>query len=151
MSETTTYKALLRAGQTVALTTRGASMRPLFRADDTTVVVEPIRQPLHRGDLPLYLRCDGKYVIHRIVGIGNGGYLTLGDNSYMLERVMPQQVVGVVTQFCRGGKCLSVADRRYKTYVWLWMRLAPLRMAAHKMWVKTKETTLYNKLKKEKL
>ncbi len=147
----TSYKEILRHGQAVALAINGASMRPLLRADDTTVVVEPIRRPLRRGDLPLYMRHDGKYVIHRVVDVGNGDYLTLGDNSYMLERVAKRQMLGVVTQFCRGGKCLSVADRSYKTYVWLWMRLTPLRIVTHKLWVKIKETTMYNKLKKENL
>ncbi len=133
--EKTTFKELLLLGQTVAVPIHGASMRPLLHAEDTTVVIEPLNGPFKKGDLPLYLRSDGTYAIHRIIKLKGQNYWTLGDNTYSKEYVEKDQILGIVTQIIRKGKYISVLDKRYKAYVWIWIRLTPMRIIMGKLWI----------------
>ncbi len=115
----------------MALSPHGRSMRPLIRGGRDTVVVEPLRHAPRRGELVMYAKRDGLYIIHRIVGVSDGRYLTRGDNCISCECVPRERMVGVVVEICRGGRHISVDDWQYRAYVWLWMRLAPLRMAVY--------------------
>ena len=47
-------------------TNEGDSMFPIIRARDL-LIIEAVREPLKIGDVPLYKRDSGQYVLHRIV------------------------------------------------------------------------------------
>lgn len=57
----------------------GDSMYPLIKPRDL-LVIEAVKKPLKVGDVPLYKRDSGQYVLHRIVEIDSGEYSTKGDN-----------------------------------------------------------------------
>ena len=57
----------------------GDSMLPIVREGDL-LVIEAVKQPLKVGDVPLYKRDSGQYVLHRIVEIKRGKYSMKGDN-----------------------------------------------------------------------
>ncbi len=83
------------------LTVTGSSMHPTLRhgADRVGLVQELPR----RGDVVLYRRQTGAYILHRIVRISHGAYLCAGDNEWKLERVAPGQVLGRVCLLERSG------------------------------------------------
>ena len=60
-------------GLSVTLPITGNSMRPLFRHKRDSVVLSACDPySLKRGDVPLYQRENGQYVLHRIVRVKQG-------------------------------------------------------------------------------
>ncbi|MBO5270612.1 MAG: S24/S26 family peptidase [Clostridia bacterium] len=110
----------LAAGQSVKLSPRGVSMRPMLREglDSVTLSQPPTR--LKKYDIPLYLREDGTYVLHRVVRVGET-YTCIGDNQFVKEHGIPhERVIAVVTAFTRGGKSRSVGAISYRIYCRFW-------------------------------
>ena len=105
----------------------GDSMFPIIREGDL-LVIEAVREPLKVGDVPLYKRDSGQYVMHRIVGIRNGKYMMKGDNRTFVEKgITDKHIIGVLTAVVRNGKEVPITDWRYRIYVHLWCDLFPLR------------------------
>lgn len=89
-------------------TSEGDSMFPLIRQRDL-LVIEAVRESLKVGDVPLYRRDSGQYVLHRIVDIRHGKYVMKGDNRTALEKgITDKQMIGVLTAIIRNGKTLPV-------------------------------------------
>ena len=87
----------------IAYTTKGRSMEPLFHQGRDIVIISPPNGRLKPMDVALYRR--GKaYVLHRVIEVTEDGYLIRGDNTYALERVPEEAVIGVLTGFKRKGK-----------------------------------------------
>lgn len=63
----------------------GTSMLPLFHEGDIVLLYKPSPQDIHVGDVIVYKRCGGGYIIHRVIDvvvIGNRYYyVTKGDNN----------------------------------------------------------------------
>lgn len=119
----------LKNGDEVVFTITGNSMAPLLRhrRDKVRLVGAGIK-PLGKHDIPLYLRRDGKYILHRIIAVKKDGYVTAGDNQVNKEYpVYPSQVIGVVNGIWRDGAYISGDDFRYRIYCWLWSFLYPIR------------------------
>lgn len=86
----------------------GDSMIPVIR-EGNLLIIEAVREPLKVGDIPLYKRDTGQYVLHRIVGIRNGKYMMKGDNRDFAERgITDRHIIGVLTGIVRGGKTYPV-------------------------------------------
>ena len=110
----------LTRGQRVRFSPRGISMLPMLRQGIDTVTISPVKGRLKKYDLPLYRRDDGKYILHRIVRAGET-YTCIGDNQFVKETgVRQDQLIGVVTEFTRGEKAISVNDPRYWLYCRFW-------------------------------
>ena len=110
----------LARGQRVRFAPRGISMLPMLRQGIDTVTISPVSGRLKKYDLPLYRRDDGKYILHRIVRAGET-YTCIGDNQFVKETgVRQDQLIGVVTEFTRGEKNVSVNDPRYWLYCRFW-------------------------------
>ena len=65
-------------------TTSGVSMYPMLRNRRDTIIVKPPTAPLKKYDVPLYRREDD-YVLHRIIGKDDRGYIICGDNCINKE------------------------------------------------------------------
>lgn len=118
----------LAEGKSVRFSPRGASMLPMLREGKDSVILSPVSGPLAKYDLPLYQRADGKYILHRIVGVtkrnGVTTYTCMGDNQLTLEfGVRHEQVIAVVSGFYRGGKLHSVEESGYRLYARLWYQI----------------------------
>ena len=110
----------LSVGQSVRLSPRGVSMLPMLRQGIDSVVLSPISGRLKKYDLPLYRRDDGKYVLHRIIAVGDT-YTCIGDNQFMEEKGIRQdQIIAVVTAFYRGEKFWDTKDSAYQLYCRGW-------------------------------
>ena len=83
-----TVVELLRSGHDhVPVTVAGTSMCPFLYPDDV-VFLDPLTKPAAPGDIVLFTRPDGKYVLHRIIACrSDGSYRLLGDNQIRPERV----------------------------------------------------------------
>lgn len=110
-------------------TTSGFSMYPMLRDRRDRVIIKPVgEERLRRYDLPLYKRPDGKYVLHRILRVEEDHYVIRGDNTYTLERVPFDWVIGYVTEFYRKGRHVSSNSRLYRFYAATWHFIYPLRV-----------------------
>jgi hypothetical protein len=113
-------------------TTVGVSMKPMLRNRRDRVIIRPVSdQPLARFDVPLYRSPKGDYVLHRIIAIKDGHYVIRGDNTYALEHVPTDAVIGVLTEFYRGKRHVLVTQRSYRLYARLWNALYPARFVLH--------------------
>ena len=110
-----------------ASTTRGVSMRPLFKTGRDVVVLEVPKGPLKKYDVALYKSNRGVYTLHRVVGVKEDEYLIRGDNTYALEHVKKDRILAVLTEFNRNGKKHKVTERGYMLYVRIWCFIYPVR------------------------
>ncbi len=120
------------SGRPVVSLTVGDSMEPLLHDRSTRVVIRRADLPLRPGDLPLYRRPDGRFVLHRVIRTDANFYYTRGDNRTGLEPVPKDWVLGVVTHIYRGRRRFAVTHPLYRAYVALWGAIYPLRWAAYK-------------------
>lgn len=84
-----------RLEATVVLTVTGGSMLPLLAGGRDRVTLGPVPERLCRGEVLLYRRADGSYVLHRLTGFGQDGTLVFcGDRQTEPERgIRPEQVI----------------------------------------------------------
>ena len=117
----------LAAGQTVRFSPMGISMLPMLRQGIDSVELSLVPEKLKKYDLPLYRRPNGKYILHRIVEVGNT-YTCIGDNQFVLEPgVEHSQILALVTAFYRGERKWKVSDLRYRFYCVFGHYSRPLR------------------------
>ena len=117
----------LADGGSVRFFPRGISMLPMLRQGKDAVILSPAPEKLKKYDLPLYQRDDGKYVLHRIVGVGEL-YSCVGDNQFAVEKgLRHDQMIAVVTSFSRDGKDHSVNSVGYRVYCRFWHYSRPVR------------------------
>ena len=111
----------LAKGLSVTFTPSGTSMLPMLRPNRDAVTLSPLpKGRLKKYDLPLYRRDNGRYVLHRIVGVGET-YTCLGDNHVGRERgIRDDQMIALVTSFRRNGKEISVNATSYRLYCRFW-------------------------------
>ncbi|MBQ8766185.1 MAG: S24/S26 family peptidase [Clostridia bacterium] len=134
-------------GGNVQLPITGISMRPLLRAGRDTVELVKCESP-KKGDIIFYLRDNGQFVLHRIVGTDENGFVLCGDNQWYLERgVKNKHIIAVVKSITRKGKIIEATNPLYKAYSNIWMAAMPIRKYILKATRKLK-TIVYNALVK---
>ncbi len=122
-------KEWLNAGQKVKnVSFRGVSMLPLLRQGKDTVEISPVSKEIAKYDLPMYLRQNGKMVLHRVVKVESGYFLCIGDNTECFEKVYPNQIIGIVTAINRGDRRIESSSFGYRLYCRLWRPTRPLRI-----------------------
>lgn len=117
----------MEASGSAQLTVTGYSMMPMLHNRRDTVTISPVTGGQKKGDVILYRRENGRYVLHRILRCRKNGYILCGDNQFFTEKVEQSQLLAVVTAFTRKGKTYPVTDPGYCRYVWWWVHLHPLR------------------------
>lgn len=126
----------LKSGKFVVVPTSGVSMEPLLhdkkKKNATQVLIEPVTRTLSPGDLPLFVREDGKFVLHRLIKVYNREdgsiiYRTRGDNCITCEVFPKENAFGVVTKIYKKEKTINVTDKPYLLYVRIWNLIYPFR------------------------
>lgn len=117
---------LLKQGQrSVSVPVAGSSMVP-FLVDGDTVYLDLITTPVKRGDIVLYRRSNGRYILHRVCRVNrDGSYSMVGDAQTELERLPSrEQIHARVTYARHRGKVLKPRQLRWWAYrhIWLWLR-----------------------------
>ena len=111
----------LTSGNRVRFMPRGVSMLPMLRQGVDSVVLSAAPEKLKKYDLPLYQRLDGKYILHRIVGVGEEYYACIGDNQFRVELgVARQQIIAIVSGFYRKDRYYSTDNLGYQLYCRVW-------------------------------
>ena len=107
----------LAAGGSVEMTVPGNSMKPTL-LDRVSIVRLTATSNPKRGDMVLYRRDNGVYVLHRIIkACSDGTFVFCGDAQYRLEKgIRRDQLIGVVTDFSRRGKWISCDDLLYRCW-----------------------------------
>lgn len=107
--------------------TQGYSMLPMLHQNQDLVMIRIPEGRLKKYDVALYRRGQ-KYVLHRVIGVREREYLIRGDNTYQIEHVADDAVIGVLTRFVRKGKEHSVDEIGYKIYSRFWCVAYPARV-----------------------
>ena len=113
----TVMDSVINTGGEFKMISRGTSMLPMLRDGVDTVVVVKANTPLKIGDVPLYIRENGEYVLHRIIKVRKDGYVLRGDNQTVSEYpICENQIVGVLTAYIKDGKRIECTDLKYRIY-----------------------------------
>lgn len=116
-----TIRLVLDSGGEFRMYPKGTSMLPLLRQGVDSVVLEKPKFPLKRGDIAFYQRDNGAYILHRVIRAENGCYTMCGDNQLTFEHdIEERHIIGVVTRFYRGERCVKPDSLRYRVYLFLW-------------------------------
>lgn len=101
---------------------RGTSMNPLLRSGRDRVFIEKPTNRLKKGDIALYKRTNGEYVLHRVFKVLDGAYAFWGDNHFEIEYgILDSQILGVAKGFYKGEKYIDFSkSKKYKIYKYLW-------------------------------
>lgn len=123
-----TLLALLEDGATqVSLPVSGTSMGPFLHPGDTVILSAPEGKQ-KPGQVILYTRPDGRYILHRIMAVRSDGLcLVQGDNQLHPEPVAPHQIRAIATGAIRKGKHCRAGSILWWFYAHPWRLLAPLR------------------------
>lgn len=117
----------LNTGGRANLTVTGSSMLPMLRHRRDAVTLIPADGRQKKGDVILYRRKNGRYILHRIIATEQDGYICCGDNQAVREPVASEQVIAVVDGFTRKGKAYKIDAPGYRLYTAVWVGLFPLR------------------------
>ena len=122
-------RELLAQGQSVCLTVTGESMSPFLRHGRDQIRLEGVTAPPKRGDMVLFQRRSGQYIMHRILRrLPDGNYALIGDGQQQVEKpIAPQQIFAVVTQVCRKGAWIGPEAFWWRFFAGPWLTLLPLR------------------------
>ena len=125
-------REVLSRGGEFELHPQGNSMRPTIREGRDTVMLTAITRSPKRGDLLLYRRAGGTFVLHRVVRKEKDGTLSMrGDNQYFTERgIRENQLIATVKRYFRDGKeirtdsCCARLYRARRTFTYPFRRVA---------------------------
>lgn len=99
------YEELLRAGAVLPLVVSGGSMLPFLAPGRDTVCLKAIDRPLRRGDIVLYRRADGRYILHRLNRISGEKCWFVGDAQDDIEGPLDVKcAIAYVVEVLRKGK-----------------------------------------------
>ena len=122
---------LLDSAEYVPLSISGSSMNPFLVHSRDTVYLSKVTRPLKKGDMILYRRDSGDYVLHRIYRVEESGCWLVGDAQTVLEKgIRPDQILALVTAVRRKGKLLQPGSFWWDFFEKVWIRMIPLRPGA---------------------
>ena len=123
-----TLRELTEQGREVRLPIAGGSMVPFLVHNRDSVLLRKPDRPLKVGDIVLYQRRDGRYVLHRIRRIRQEGYYLIGDAQRETEGPLDrEQIFALVIGACRKGRQIGPGDFWWEFFARVWIRMVPLR------------------------
>lgn len=128
------YRKLLADPQidSLPLVITGNSMSPFLIHGRDTVYLSRIERPLRRGDVILYRRDDGAYILHRVYAITQKAetetYTMVGDAQSLLEPgIRREQMIAVMTAADRKGRRQEPGCFWWEFFEKVWIRMVPVR------------------------
>ena len=124
----TVCELLQQGKQHVAVPVAGSSMIPFLHNGDTVYLDLP-DSPLKRGDIVLYTRSRGRYILHRIKKINpDGSFIMVGDAQQELELIPRRDMIHARVRFARHkGKLTRPGQPRWWFYQHVWLCIVPIR------------------------
>lgn len=124
------YRALLESGEVEALplVISGNSMSPFLVHGRDTVYLSRLTRPVRRGDVLLYRRQSGDYILHRVYRVEAGNLTMVGDAQMVLEAgIKAEQVIAIMTGAIRKGKRQGPGCFWWEFFEKVWIRVLPAR------------------------
>ena len=120
--------ALLEQTEPVPLVISGNSMAPFLIHGRDTVFLANVKAPLKRGDMVLYRRLGGQYILHRICQVREDSFCMVGDGQCQIEPgIRKEQILATVCAVRRNGKLLEPGSLVWAFYEKVWIRIIRLR------------------------
>lgn len=111
-------RRVTESGGEFELYPRGTSMLPLICEGRDSVMLSALPAELVAGDVVLYRRDGGAYVLHRIVGREGESYTMCGDNQYLPEKgIRRDQMISFVSAFIINGRRIEASSPENLRYV----------------------------------
>lgn len=130
-------KEMIEQNTDVSIVISGNSMSPFLVNQRDVIYLSKINRKLKKGDLVLYQRLSGQYVVHRIVKVKKSGYYLAGDNQIAIEGpILDKQIFGLVTKVKRKGKWIEAGNFWWEFFEHVWVYLLPWRMIILKIYKK---------------
>lgn len=124
---------MLEVTEPVPLVISGSSMTPFLVHGRDTVYLSKVKEPLRRGDMVLYRRDSGNYILHRVYRVEETTFTMVGDAQTWLEPgILPDQILAMVTAVRRKGTVLQRGSFWWDFFEKVWIRMVPLRPAMMK-------------------
>ena len=125
-------------------TFKGTSMNPLLISGRDKVYIEKPNGRLSKGDVALYNRSDGSYILHRVFKVLPSSYVFWGDNHFALEYgITDENILGVAKGYYKGEKYIDFSkSKKYAIYKLFWCSAVKLRRFLHffrRVWWKLKK------------
>ena len=134
------FRLLLENGEELPLPVQGSSMAPFLADRRDLVWVRKPTEPLKVGNVVLYQRSNGQYILHRIHSIQTDSFTMVGDAHQVLEPgIRREQIFGQVTRVFRKGKQLGPESFCWKFFAVVWIRMIRLRPIAMRAYGRTKK------------
>lgn len=123
-----TLCGIIQEGKQVSLTVSGSSMVPFLAGNRDSVLLSlPDGEP-KKGDVCLYRRASGQFVLHRLYRVKKDGYYFVGDAQNEIEGPLArEQICAKVIAAVRKGKRITPKNGVWKFYEKLWIRILPMR------------------------
>lgn len=133
-------KAMLDSGGEFLFYPDGISMLPTIRAGCDGVFLSRA-DSICRGDILLFKRHDGSFVLHRVVKIEDNGALVMrGDNQYIDETgILPNAVVGKVNAILKDERKVSTSSLSFRLRSAFRIFFFPIKKFFHRAWGKIKK------------
>ncbi len=121
---------LAEKGETVSTVVSGGSMLPFLAGNRDYVFLQKPQQKLKKGDIVLFTRENGDYVLHRIRHIKPDGYYLIGDRQTALEGPVTEgRIRCVAVKARRKGKIITQESFCWKFFSTFWLHTVFLRPA----------------------
>lgn len=117
MIDSSLEHALLKNGYIIT-PIKGTSMTPLLKENSDRVVIKTLKTKIKKGDVLLYKRPNGAYILHRVYSVTPNFLVMCGDNHLTLEySVKYDSVLGVLTGIYKGDRFIDLnKSLKYKFY-----------------------------------
>ncbi len=140
---------ILKGGRSAVIPVSGGSMMPFLVGGRDFVMLSRIEEKIRRGDIVLYQRKSGQFVLHRVCKIKKKKlYYMVGDVQNVIEGpIMEEQMRAKVVKVMRNKTWIS------KTCFWwwffgvIWIRIIPIRKyiwKGYRLW-----KTIWRRLERE--
>lgn len=106
----------------------GNSMAPFLIHQRDTVYLSRLKRTVKKGDIVLYQRDNGAYVLHRVVKTEKDHVAMIGDGQFVIETgIRFDQIIAIVTSVQRKGKTLKPGDFWWDFFEKCWIHMIPFR------------------------
>lgn len=134
---------IISAGGFFTLGISGSSMNPfLIHGRDSVRLIKCRPQDYKKGRILLFKRSSGELVLHRVKRVLSDGSLIMnGDAQVWCEQISPDQAIAAVSDIECNGKIVSCKSLKYRTVIFFWQLLFPLRSPIFRIRNKIKRIT----------
>ena len=119
----------------IRIPVHGFSMMPLIRPEKDMITIMPLVRAPKVGDIVMFRRGDGKYIVHRVYRIFIDGIQTWGDNCINADAPRKREdIFGLIVSMEKNGKTYKLDNDKQRAYGVKWMKYGrPVWMIGQKI------------------